>query len=499
MTILLGLLLLPVLFRNLPKEELGLWLLIAQTASLMGILDFGFQETLTRRIAFAKSQGGSDPKTPLNDQSRVDVADLVATGVRVYRVIALLTIVVAFAFGAFYLAENATEAVSAKTLCFAWAIICVSQAITFMTAPWISLLLGVGYVGWESILASLVNVVTLTGQITLALLGGGLVGLAVVSALGAFAQRAVLFGFARRKRPDLFQTRGSWDGRSLRSMIPFAFRAWVMGIGCSMILFTDQFVIVSLMGAEDLPAYRAAWVLVHHLTNVAVTLGGASAVFVSHLWKQGDLEGVHRILDRNVRFGWITMLTGAGVLIFASEPLFTLWLGPGNFVGYLILLAFIITQLLEVQSQNISYTSRATEDEAFAWSTLVAGAVKLGLSIELGRRYGLAGIAVGTMVALACTNHMYIPFRGLSRLRFSRRRFVVQTILPCFAYFAILATILYGVNTLIDGFSPLVEVLVTMTIAMVVFLSGLLIMILDEPQRRQFLERIKLQRLWSTA
>ena len=499
MTILLGLLLLPVLFRNMPKEELGMWLLIAQTASLMGILDFGFQETLTRRIAFAKAQSGSDPTAPLNDKSRADVADLVSTGIRIYRVIAGLTIVIAFGFGSLYLIRHSTEAVPSHTLCIAWGVICVSQAITFMTAPWISLLLGVGYVGWESILASLVNVLTLTGQIVVALLGGGLVGLAVVTATGAFTQRVVLFGFARRKRPDLFQVKGRWKSESFRSMIPFASRAWVMGIGCSLILYTDQFVIVSLMGAQDLPAYRAAWVLVHHLTNVAVTLGGASAVFVSHLWKEGDLAGVHRILDRNVRLGWITMLTGAGVLIFAGEPLFTLWLGPGNFVGYTILLAFITTQLLEVQSQNISYTSRATEDEAFAWSTLIAGAVKLGLSIELGRRFGLVGIAVGTMIALACTNHVYIPYRGLSRLRFSRREYVTRSLLPCFGYLGFLAAVLYGVKLLTEDYSALVKVLATMTLATMAFLSGLWIMILDKSQRQQFLDRVKRQRFWSVA
>ena len=52
-TILLGLVLMPVLFRYLPKEELGVWLLLGQSWAAMGILDLGFGITLTRRIAFA--------------------------------------------------------------------------------------------------------------------------------------------------------------------------------------------------------------------------------------------------------------------------------------------------------------------------------------------------------------------------------------------------------------------------------------------------------------
>ncbi len=41
-TILLGLVMLPVLFRHIPKEQLGVWLLLGQSWTAMGILDLGF-------------------------------------------------------------------------------------------------------------------------------------------------------------------------------------------------------------------------------------------------------------------------------------------------------------------------------------------------------------------------------------------------------------------------------------------------------------------------
>ena len=87
-------------------------------------------------------------------------------------------------------------------------------------------------------------------------------------------------------------------------------------------------------GAAVLPAYRAAWVLVHNLTIAGVTFGVASIVFVSQLWQTGEVQQVHRVLERNVRLGWLVTLTGAVILLFAGDALFTLWLGPGNFIGY---------------------------------------------------------------------------------------------------------------------------------------------------------------------
>src|SRR5438046_10746148 len=87
-TILLGLILLPVLFRHLPKEELGVWLLLGQSWAAMGILDLGFGVTLTRRIALAKGKSGGDPSVVLTDETKREIADLVECGRRIYRIMA---------------------------------------------------------------------------------------------------------------------------------------------------------------------------------------------------------------------------------------------------------------------------------------------------------------------------------------------------------------------------------------------------------------------------
>src|SRR3954469_2436271 len=84
-TIVLGLLLMPVLFRHLPKEELGVWLLLGQSWVAMGILDLGLAVTLTRRIALAKGKSGGDPDAALTPETQREIADLVAGGRRLYQ------------------------------------------------------------------------------------------------------------------------------------------------------------------------------------------------------------------------------------------------------------------------------------------------------------------------------------------------------------------------------------------------------------------------------
>src|SRR2546426_8356244 len=102
-SILLGLVLMPVLFHHLPKEELGVWLLLGQSWVAMGILDLGVGVTLTRRIALAKGKSGGDPKAPFTPETLRGIAGLVESGQRIYLIIFLGGFGVAWVGGFFFL------------------------------------------------------------------------------------------------------------------------------------------------------------------------------------------------------------------------------------------------------------------------------------------------------------------------------------------------------------------------------------------------------------
>ena len=184
---------------------------------------------------------------------------------------------------------------------------------------------------------------------------------------------------------------------------------------------TDQLFIAKMEGAKELPAYRAAYLVLLNLNMLAVTIASSSAVFVSHLWQAGDLAQVHRIVQRNLRLGLGLMACGGACILALGPQLFEVWLGADTFIGYPILIIFFLLLFLEAHCFIITTSSRATEDEAFAAWAVGAGLLKLGLSYVLGLRFGLLGIAVSTLAAQLVTNHWFMVFRGMRRLRLSLR------------------------------------------------------------------------------
>lgn len=436
MTILLGLLLMPVLFAELHKEELGVWMLLGQTWMVMGILDFGLTPTITRKMALAKGKSGSDPHCQINDLTRREIADLVESGKRIYRWLSILGFVISFVIGFYYLRQIPLTTLSVEEACIAWGVLCLAQALGIWASIWTSLLQGMGFVGWEAILASLVSSLVLLSQIAALFLGGGLVALALVAAVGALSQRYLILGFAKMRRPELFALEGSWNPAMVRSIVPSALRSWTTSLGTVLVMNTDQYFIAATDGLKDVPAYRAAYLLLYNLSCMSTAMAGASAVFVSHLWQSAEIDQIHRVVFRNLRFGLGVMAAGGACILVLGNRLFDVWLGVGNFIGYPCLILFFALLILESQSFIITASSRATEDEAYAISSMMGGALKLIFAWILARRYGVVGIAASTLLAQFCTNHWYMVYTGMRRLQISLRTYFSDVIVPVICLFA---------------------------------------------------------------
>ena len=284
--------------------------------------------------------------------------------------------------------------------------------------------------GWDALLATVINGIMLLLQIFAVFLGGGVIALALIATVGALAQRVVTRRFTYRSKPELFAVRGAWNPEVLRGMPSLAIRAWLSCLGNVLVFNTDGFFIASAAGAENIPAFRAAFLVVLNMHVIAGVFAQSSSVFISQLWQAGQHDEVRRIFQRNLRIGLCVMLCGGAAVLVAGESLFKLWLGPSNYVGTGILLLFVFLYVLEQQSFIISTSCRATDHEPFAGWMMAGGLIKMLLAFFLIKRLGLFGLALATLLAQLLTAHWFVVWRGLERLQFGFRRYLSAVVMP---------------------------------------------------------------------
>jgi O-antigen/teichoic acid export membrane protein len=490
--ILLGLVLLPVLFSNLPKEELGVWMLLAQTWAALGILDLGFGVVLTRRIAFAVGKQIDLPDAELSAGNANEIADLLATGSRIYHWLAVFAFTLSFCSGALYLPGARFYGLSGALIWSAWGVLCLSQAAGVWVTVWTCLLQGAGYVGWDGLFGSLVNSLTLILQIITVLMGGGLVALATIAAIGTLTQRWLVAGFIRRLHPEFFKCRGDWSPALFRSMLPSASRVLLTGIGYVLIANTDQLFISARQGAVAIPAYRAAFLLVINLHLMSGVFSAASPVFVSQLWQAGKTTEIRAILCRNARMGLLAMGCGGAAILALGATLFDVWLGSNNFVGYPVLGIFLATFVLEHHANVFSTCGRATNDEAYAASSIVGGILKLVLACFLTSRLGLAGLGLSTLIAQALTNDWFMVHRSARRLHVNFLQHCRQVLLPVVLVSVVAFAVAFLTNRAFREHCPEVRVAVVSTAAAAVLALSLWQLVLEKSQRNWLKRRFGL-------
>ncbi len=423
----IGLLLIPLMYRYLTAEEVGLWFLIAQSTLLLSLLDFGLGPTFTRKIAL--SIGAADRDDQQTDAE--ELARIVGTGRWLYRFNAQFVLLVTAVAGWPLIASLDLQVLTPLEAARVWGLACFNYTVGSLVAYRTCLLMGCGHVGAATHLATTCRLIALVFKAVAIVAGGRLSSIIAIDCLASLLLLGAMSWLLQRREGSAGRFAGAvWSGEIFTQLRPLAVRSWLTTLGAFLILRTDQYFIAIGLGPESLPDYQSALLLMTNLHQMALIATASSSVFYSQLWAAADVAAVHDLVRRNADLAMAVMITGSATMLLIAEPLFGWWLGPGHFVGYPILIVFIITLILETQHVVYAYASIATDDEAFAWTAMGSGILNLILTALLLRPLGLLGVAAATMFSQMLTNNWYVIYRSHRRLGMSLSSYWSGTVLP---------------------------------------------------------------------
>ncbi|NEQ49268.1 MAG: oligosaccharide flippase family protein, partial [Leptolyngbya sp. SIO3F4] len=289
------LLLVPILFEHLGKEEVGAWFLLGDSQGLLTLLGFGIVPTLTRHVALIKGESGSDIDVELNSSSMEKISNLITTGKITLRVLALFVFIIAWVSGYLFLQNLVLTSVDSQQLLLAWTFMCLGYAINVWVSYLECWLLGMGYVGWNSLFSTLTNIVTVILSIGIVINGGGILALAIISVLVNSFHRLALVIFISKKYIPLDKLKGKWKLERFKEIIKPAALAWLTELGAFLIARTDSYFIAASQGIGNVAAYSATHQLFANLFLVSNSVALVSPVFISQFWRAGDLNSVHQL------------------------------------------------------------------------------------------------------------------------------------------------------------------------------------------------------------
>lgn len=390
-------------FAFLPRDIAGVWLLFWSFGSYLAFFDLGMGPTLAREIAFLAAR-------PPDNRDRRAVANLVATCLRLYMAVAGSVLALAVLCGLIFLPMLRLTSIPTADSLLAWVLFATGACVNLIGNISYAVLTGEGHVATERLTRAASMLIWL-GLSAFALRSGyGLIGLSAAWLAHACISRLMAVGAAKVFVPSLELGQGAWSAAVARQLARPSAQWALTQLGALLILQTDNLLIAWNLGTAAIPSYEAAAKVITAIGTIALLRTNASVPYYSRASSDADSRTLRELLYKNVHHGLLIMATAIGFMAFFGPDLFHVWLGPGNFVGYPVLLTLLVMMTLETHHVSHASLTMATGRIPFVRSALVAGALNLVLSLILLHWFGLFGVALGTMLAQMATNNWYAPY-----------------------------------------------------------------------------------------
>ena len=189
---------------------------------------------------------------------------------------------------------------------------------------------------------------------------------------------------------------------SVRGVLSFSLVAYVVTFTNLIMARTDQAVIGFTIGVAFVAAYQAGYKAAEMFNLFATQLQDAISPAAARLQAQGNRDALRQLLITNTRMTTALVVPLGAICAMYLEPLVRLLTGIGTIerstlqVGWALLAAGVSQMMTNSVSKRVLMMCGG--ERKLLWASLTDATVNLGLSIVLVPRFGIAGVAIGTLL-----------------------------------------------------------------------------------------------------
>lgn len=193
-----ALLILPIILNRLPDEDMAIWYIFMSISSIVGLIDFGFSQSLSKQVSFVYSgvstlrREGLSENEEISNKGYVNIKllnDLYRTCVSLYRKIAFVIGIVLLFCGSIYL-YFVVDKLSIDIV-LSWLLFSISMVYNFYYEYILVFIRGRGLIFEMNRLMIVSKSVQIISLYVLILLGWGLLSLVVANFLSTFILRVL--------------------------------------------------------------------------------------------------------------------------------------------------------------------------------------------------------------------------------------------------------------------------------------------------------------------
>jgi O-antigen/teichoic acid export membrane protein len=439
-------LLTPFILHHLGPNAFGIWTLVSAVVSYGSLLDLGIGSAIAKFVAEHRVRG------------RIEEArNLVATTFWLYAALGVvafaLSLAIAPALPLWFDVPTEERATTTSLMllmgtALGFSMPCTTAAAALRGLQRYDLINAVSTFG--ALFAAAATIAVLT-------MGGGLLAMAAAHAATALATQCLQMWTLRRTAPELDLRWRHVRRDLLRPISGFSAPIFAVEVAGQLQSKTDSLVIGALMSVGSITPYAIALRLSETTRILTDQFMRLLLPLASELHAQDDPAGLRDLFTAATRMTLaLTVLLG-GTVVLLGKPILAVWVGREySAYGHLVVL---LTAAIAIDTSSWpagAILRGMTRHRPLALMAIGSGVANLFLSIFLARRFGLAGVALGTLIPTAIEIPLFVMPYASRTIGVSARALLEEALLPVLFPAASLAIVLLLLQRAIEPTSLLV-------------------------------------------
>ena len=402
----------PYLVRHLGERMYGVWVLIGSLLGYYGLLDVGLSSAVARFISRAIGRNDREDVRCITSTSFYIFAGMGVAGI-------LLTVAVAAGMGGIFHdpSDRRFFRIIVLLLGLNYAFDFPVRAFTAVFSSNLRDDISFGIFTVKTVITPALIVLVIEK-------GGGIVGLAVVNVACSVVANVARVVMAYRVEPSLSISPRYFDASKMRSLFGYSVYTFVGRVADIFRFKLDHLVITAFVGLRSVTHYSVAMRLFECLTDLITQMVGVVGPMFSQDEGRGDYEAIRRKFLFVTKISLYVAIFLGGTAVMYARDFIQRWMGPEFSDSYTILAIILVPLILAMMQKPVNpLLYGISKHKYIAYSNLLEGLANLGLSLALVRRYGIAGVALGTAIPMTLMAVVAQPVFACRAIRLSLRRY----------------------------------------------------------------------------
>lgn len=413
-SIVVGFLLVPYIIRHLGQTDYGVWTLVSSFIGYYGLLNFGVQSAISRYVAYYTARAELE-----------SLSETVSTAVFLFALSGVMAAVLTWVFSGYLAQFLAIPPEQLDDFTYLFRMVGLATGLGFMGGAFGTVLVAREYFLLSNVVRIALSLLHVAFVVIALKAGLGLAGLGWVMLIEKLMEIGINFSLSRAIAPEIRIHPRLVKTQRMKLLWSYGGITVVIAVADLMRSNLDSVVITKWVGLAEVGIYGIALMLVRYQSRLVSTAMGILTPRFSKLFAVGDHAQIEKLFLRSLGISaFISFLTGMMIMLFGGQVIL-LWVG-GDFVTAIPILLVLASSSTFAIAQNpgIGLMYAMHKHHFYALATMFEALANLGLSLVLVQKYGMMGVALGTMVPMLIVKVIVMPLYVSRILQISLRDYV---------------------------------------------------------------------------